>query len=169
MRVIYGENSFWWKPGEIYKSGLSRNKKCPQLTHPWPSSKSKFNLKSDRLNLLWHQLVLLNVCFIYPMSGRFKLGPKRLTRPGNSNVLRLPVTDSTVDIHIKRSTLLRVFNSKVFSAEWIILIPLRYSLVVLPCRTTNWEIKSLSLNSQWFNTNSDKGFDSLSISSSFNV
>ena len=123
----YGDRPF------KYETQNFSNLFCSQITHPWPSSNSKLNLKSTA-STLWHRLVLFNVCFIYQMSGRFKLGPKRLTRPGNSNVLRLPVTDSTVDIHIKRSTLLRAFNSKVFSAEWIILIPLRYPLVVLPWR-----------------------------------
>ena len=62
------------------------------LTHPWPFSKSKFNLKSDRVNLFAPAspikclLYLTNVLVI-----QHKLGPERLTRLENSNVLRLPV------------------------------------------------------------------------------
>ena len=56
-------------------------------THLWLFSKIEFNLKSDPVN----RLVLLSVCFIYPISGaiQYKLGPERFTRLGNSNVLRL--------------------------------------------------------------------------------
>ena len=39
-------------------------------TYLWPFSKSKLNLKSDRVNLVAPALVLLSVCFIYPMSGQ---------------------------------------------------------------------------------------------------
>ena len=38
-------------------------------------------------SILLHRLVLFSVCFIYPMSG--DTVPERLTRIGNSNVLRL--------------------------------------------------------------------------------
>ena len=54
--------------------------------------KSKFNLKSDSVNLVAPassfecQLYLANVRKI-----QYKLGPERLTRLGNSNVLRRPV------------------------------------------------------------------------------
>ena len=37
---------------------------------PWPFSKSKFNLKSDRVNLV-APASPISVCFIYPMSGRY--------------------------------------------------------------------------------------------------
>ena len=67
----------------------------------WPFSKSKFNLMSDRVNLEC-QLYLPNVRAI-----QYKLGPERLTRFGNLNILRLPVkgliscciTDSTLRPH----------------------------------------------------------------------
>ena len=55
-------------------------------------SKSKFNLKSDSVNLvapaspIEFLLYLPNVQTI-----QYKLGPERLTRLGNSNVLRLSV------------------------------------------------------------------------------
>ena len=53
-----------------------------------PFGKSKFNLKSDRINLvaLAPVLYLPNIRAI-----QYKLGPERLTRLGNLNVLRLPV------------------------------------------------------------------------------
>ena len=38
------------------------------MLHPWPSSKSKFIQKSDRVNLV---PTASRVCFIYPMSGRY--------------------------------------------------------------------------------------------------
>ena len=56
------------------------------LTHPWPFSKSKFNLKSDRVNLVApasHGLVLLSVCLIYPMSGRYSTNWDRKGWPGS--------------------------------------------------------------------------------------
>ena len=61
-------------------------------TYLGPFSKSKFNLKSDRVNLvaptspMEYLRYLPNVRTIL-----YKLGPERLTRLGNSNVLRLPV------------------------------------------------------------------------------
>ena len=62
-------------------------------THLWPFSKSKLNLKSDRVNLvapaaspIWCLLYLP-----YVQAIQYKLGPEKLTRLGNSNVLRLPV------------------------------------------------------------------------------
>jgi len=74
-------------------------------THLWSFSKSKFNLKSDRVNLVAQRLVLLSVCFIYPMSGRYKLGLKRLTCLGFSNLLWLPVF--SLDFSLK-------YESKIF-------------------------------------------------------
>ena len=65
---------------------------CLSGTHPWPFSKSKFNLKSDRINLV--ALASPIECLRYSPNVRaiqYKLGPERLTRFGNSNVLRLPV------------------------------------------------------------------------------
>ena len=60
-----------------------------------PFSKSKFNLKSDRVNLLTpasHGLVLLESALFNRRPGdTVKLGPERLTRLGNSNVPRRPV------------------------------------------------------------------------------
>ena len=50
-------------------------------THHWPCSKSKFNLKSDRVNL---------VDLVSP-SDTVQTGTERLTRLGNSNLLRLPM------------------------------------------------------------------------------
>ena len=62
------------------------------LTHPWPFSKSKFNLRSDRVNLIAPASPI--ECLLYLPNVRaiqYKLGPERLTRLGNSNVLRLLV------------------------------------------------------------------------------
>ena len=39
--------------------------------HLLPFSKSKFNLKSNRVNLVASAIVLLSVFFIYPMSGQY--------------------------------------------------------------------------------------------------
>ena len=54
--------------------------------------KSKLNLKSDRVNLVATASPI--ECLLYLPNVRAiqnKLGPERLTRLGNSNVLRLPV------------------------------------------------------------------------------
>ena len=59
-------------------------------THLWPFSKSKFN-QSDRVNLVAPASPI--ECLLYLPNVRaiqYKLGPKRLTRLGNSNVLRYP-------------------------------------------------------------------------------
>ena len=59
---------------------------------PWPFSKSKFNLKSDHVNLVAPASPI--ECLLYLRNVpeiQYKLGPERLTRLGNSNVLRLPV------------------------------------------------------------------------------
>ena len=61
-------------------------------THLWPFSKSKLNLKSDRVNLLAPAGPI--ECLLYFPNVRaiqYKLGPERLTRLGISNPLRLPV------------------------------------------------------------------------------
>ena len=60
-------------------------------THLSPFSKSKFNLKSDRVNLVAPASPI--ECLLYIPNVRaiqHKLGPERLTRFGNSNVLGLP-------------------------------------------------------------------------------
>ena len=64
-----------------------------EYTHLWPFSKSKFNLKSDRVNLVAPASPI--ECLLHLPNVRaiqYNLGPERLTRLGNSNVLRLPVT-----------------------------------------------------------------------------
>ena len=50
----------------------------PQI---WPFSKSKFNLKSDRVNLV--APASTSVCFIYPMSGRYSTNWDRKGWPGS--------------------------------------------------------------------------------------
>jgi len=59
---------------------------------PLTLSKSKFNLKSDRVNLVAPASPI--ECLPYLPNVRaiqYKLGPERLTKLGNSNVLRLLV------------------------------------------------------------------------------
>ena len=62
-------------------------------TYLWPFSKSKINLKSDRINLVAPACPI--ECLLYPMQCQSDtvqlLRSERLTRLGNSNVLRLPV------------------------------------------------------------------------------
>ena len=60
------------------------------VTHLWPCSKSK--LKSDRVNLVAPASPI--ECLLYLPNVRaiqYKLKPEKLTRLGNSNVLRLRV------------------------------------------------------------------------------
>ena len=59
------------------------------ITHLWPFSKSKLNLKSDRVNVVPPIECLLYLPNVLALQD--KLGLERLTRLGNSNVLRLPV------------------------------------------------------------------------------
>ena len=62
------------------------------LEIPRPFSKSKFNLKSDRV--IFFAPASPIECLLYLPNVRtiqYKLGPEMLTRLGNSNVLRLPV------------------------------------------------------------------------------
>jgi len=61
-------------------------------THPWPFSESKLNLKSDRVNFVAPASPI--ECMLYlpnVQAIQYKLGPERVTRLGNSNVLRLYV------------------------------------------------------------------------------
>ena len=67
--------------------------RSPDITHPWPSSKRKFHIKSDRVSPVAPASPI--ECLLYLPNIRaiqYKLGPKRLTRIGNSNVQRLSVT-----------------------------------------------------------------------------
>ena len=62
------------------------------VTQLWPFSKSKFNRKSDCVNLIAPASPI--ECLLYLPNVRavkYKLGPEGLTRLGNWNVLRLPV------------------------------------------------------------------------------
>ena len=64
----------------------------PLTTHLWPFSRSKFNLMSDRVNLVAPGSPI--ECLLYLLNFRaiqYKLGVERLTRLRNSNVLRLHV------------------------------------------------------------------------------
>ena len=84
------------------------------FTHPWPFSKSKFNLKSDRVNLVAPASPI--ECLLYLPNVRaiqYKLGPERLTWFGNSNVLRLPLylmkckIDSNYNLEMKKTGFFR--------------------------------------------------------------
>ena len=74
------------------------HKHCPHL---WPLSKSKFNLKSDRVNLVAPASPILLLYLPNVRAIQYKLGPERLTRLGNSNVLRLPVIACNQTFSIK--------------------------------------------------------------------
>ena len=77
------------------RTGLESDQCLILSTHPWPFSKSKFNLKSDRVNLVAPASPI--ECLLHLPNVRaiqYKLGPEKLTRLGYSNVLRLPVRDS---------------------------------------------------------------------------
>ena len=63
------------------------------ITHPSPFSESKFNLKSDRVNFVAPASPIECLRYLPNLRAiQYKLGPDRLTRLGNSNVIRLPVT-----------------------------------------------------------------------------
>jgi len=65
----------------------------------WPFSKSKLNLKSDRVNLVAPPSPIEGLLYLpHVRAIQYKLGPERLTRLGNSNVLRLPVRESKVRV-----------------------------------------------------------------------
>ena len=84
-------------------------------THLWPFSKSKFNLKSDRVNLVAPASPI--ECLLYLPNVRAiqcKLGPERLTRLGNSNVLWLPV----IVIYVSHITQYFDSDSKNWSVAW---------------------------------------------------
>ena len=62
------------------------------LTHLWPFSKSKFNLKSDCVYLVAPASPIDGLRYLHNVQSiQYKLGPERLTWYRNSNVLRLPV------------------------------------------------------------------------------
>ena len=88
--------------------------------HLWPFSKSKFNLKSDSVNLVAPASPIK--CLLHLPNVRaiqYKLGPEKLTQLGNSNVLRLPVwqggkivynfSAKTFKIIIEQSLKMRIF------------------------------------------------------------
>ena len=75
--------------------------------HPGPFSKSKFNLKSDRVNLVAPASHI--ECLLREI--QYNLGPKRLTRLGNSNT-----ADREVTLHvIERNVLLSTVRLKAMS------------------------------------------------------
>ena len=86
--------------------------KKTQFTHLWPFSKSKFNLKSDRVNLV--APVSPIECLLYLSNDRaiqYKLGSERLNRLGNSNVQR----DLRLICMSKESKLRILLKSYMFS------------------------------------------------------
>ena len=73
-------------------SAQIRKLKDKLLTHTWPFSKSKFNLRSDRVNLIAQASPIECLRYLPDVRAiQYKLGPERLTRLGYWNVLRLPV------------------------------------------------------------------------------
>ena len=71
---------------------MFRGTPCIYSTHLWPFSKSKFNLKSDRVNLVAPTIPIEYLLYLPNVRRiQYKLRPERLTRLENSNVLRLPV------------------------------------------------------------------------------
>ena len=72
---------------------------------PLTFCKSKFILKSDRVNIVAPASLI--ECLLYLPNVRatqYKLGPERLTRLGNSNVLRLPVTGLPYNVKTLQTT-----------------------------------------------------------------
>ena len=71
----------------------------------WPFSNSKFNLKSDRVNLVASASPIECLLYLHNVRAiQYKLGPERLTRLGNSNILRLPVIWFCDEQFLKMST-----------------------------------------------------------------
>ena len=96
LMLEYSDIRFKWKTIEDTTSTvlwLLNYKPKHHATHPWPCSKSKFNLKSNHVNLV-APASPIECLFYLPnvWATPYKLGPERLTRHGNSNVLRLLVT-----------------------------------------------------------------------------
>ena len=68
------------------------------ISNPWPFNKSKFNLKSDRVNLVAPASPIECLLNLRNVRGiQYTLGPERLTRLGNSNALRLPMRYSKIN------------------------------------------------------------------------
>ena len=73
-------------------------------TNLWPFSKSKFNLKSNRVNLVAPASPI--ECLLYlPIDTVHKPGPERLIWLKNSNVLRLPVDKSEISWWFTEATI----------------------------------------------------------------
>ena len=90
-------------------------------THLWPFSKSKLNLKSDRVNLVAAASPIEGLLYLTNVRGiQYKLGPEWLTRLGHSNVLRLPVMINISYLSICLLSLLPCFQSCFESKEkWV--------------------------------------------------
>ena len=84
------------------------------ITHPWPSCKSKFNLKPGPVNLVAPANPI--ECLLYLPNVRaiqYKLGPERLTRLGNSNVLWLPMLCLSVARLLKNSFIFKRIRTHI--------------------------------------------------------
>jgi len=89
MIRIWVVNNYW----TLYINEFKECLEVESYTHPWPISKSKFNLKSDCVNLVAPAYSPFE-CLLYLPDVRaiqYKLGLERLTQLGNSNILQLPV------------------------------------------------------------------------------
>ena len=90
--VIYDSLVQLYKSCIIWKFRIIRSAFFIGYTHLWSFSKSKFNLKSACVNLVASASPIK--CLVHLLTDRaiqYKLEPEKLTRLGNSNVLRLPV------------------------------------------------------------------------------
>jgi len=91
------QKGFFWPKGILVWFDQYRIVVSSNDTQLWPFSKSKFSLKSNRVNLV--APASPNECLLYlpnVQSIQYKLGPERLTRIGNINVLRLPVMETFI-------------------------------------------------------------------------
>ena len=124
-------------------------------THLCPFSKSKLNIwsiKSDRVNLVAPASSI--ECLLYLPNIRaihYKLGPEKLIRIGNSNVLRLPVWYTFTSLRIKRYPYF-VFKRRLgFLLNWLVLMSswfyselgLNISLWITSCSLNNREYPNL--------------------------
>ena len=94
-------NKLWFPDSYIsLQPKFRRTMNYSNITHPWPFSKNKFNLNSNRVNIVAPASPF--TCLLYLPNVRamqYKLGPEKLTRLGNSNVLRLPVISINLSLH----------------------------------------------------------------------
>ena len=92
LMILYTDTTLVGMGIHLLKRRTRQNNVTCIYTHLWTFSKSKFNLKSDCVNLVEPPSPI--ECLLYSPNVRAirdKLGPERLTPLGNSNALRLLV------------------------------------------------------------------------------